>query len=253
MAKSFHISPRSRNIGECDAAPGGCPFGPIKHYPSQAAALKQFEKDNEPYLFPSFRPSEILVSPLPKTMRVGPDTLRVRKGVYVVGDPFFAVGQDQTTWELWKREIAMDRSAGEAVGACYNNFAVVGLRSDMGAGTYVDMHGREYPVESGYVGLTPMSLLRRMGISDDDITDSGSIVTFPGVTTLQKHPGGVVSFGDHLDVYTDKDIYDDPIDVDEFLAMLDDDDEHTDNSEVDEYEDDKLVGLDEELRRRNWT
>lgn len=252
----YHISPRTKNVAECDADINPCPFGKIPHFATKEEADAEYNRLNAHLLFPSFKPGSIAVGPLPAEMRVDGNTIRVPKGVYVVGDPFFAVGTlDSTTFEQWGREARSDRNADDAMGAMYNDLPVIGLRTEFGKyGTFGDQHGNEYPVESGSIGLVPMSLLRRMGIPHNDIQDHGIIVTFDKVTTLTRHPNGTLSIGDHLDIYTDEDVFSkgrDP-ELEAFISMFDEDSddfsEFDEGSSAGDYEEEHVTDLSEQIK-----
>lgn len=218
--KQYHISPRSGRVSECSARVRSCPFGDSPHYGTRQEAQAHLEAEHAKHTFSSFRPGNISVSGLPYTMRVNANMVRVKKGVYFIGDPQLALGNDQTTLDLWKSTAESESAAarGNAVGACYNDFPVVALRTGAGEGNFVDSDGRVYPVESGYVAVVPMSLIRRMGVSSTDLEGNGTIVTFDKVTSIESREGGELSFGRKLKLYTEEDAYSDEINMDELFA-----------------------------------
>lgn len=93
-------------------------------------------------------------------------------GAYIVGDPCYFVPDDQ--WQPWLEAANYTYPSREHVlHAPVHGHPVVGVSTAYGDGVYVDEQGREYPVDAGLIGLTPIALA-----ATDWRRDLGHLVTF---------------------------------------------------------------------------
>lgn len=214
----YHISPQTGEPVVCKAK-FQCPFGDMQadHYDTRDEAREYWEMKMYEQMFPSYDNGKINVKPLPENMRVDEDTIVIPKGVYVVGDPAFTAGLDNDAWQDWVTQITNEDGGFDrgAVGAMFNNYPVIGLSVKLGPGTYEDSFQRQFDVNSGVFAAIPMSLLRKMGIDEETIMETSSIVSFDEATTL--HSDGVVlKFGKNFSLFADEAL-------DEFADILDED------------------------------
>lgn len=153
----------------------------------------------EAHAIPSFDYGLITVGPLKSNIKISKNSIVIPAGVYVLGDPYYTAGRDDSAWDQWK--TATEATPKDpAVGATYNGFPVVGLRTSA-EGLFTDSLGRVYNTNSGVIGLVPLSLAKQMGLSKEDTEDDGYIVTFNEPTTIEEDDG-TLYFGDNLFIET---------------------------------------------------
>lgn len=209
----FHISPQTGEPVKCDAKIS-CPFDKLgPHYDTREEAREYWEMMMYERMFPSYDQGKINVKPLDSNMRVDDDTVVIPKGVYVVGDPSFTMGLDPKAWEDWVNQVAQEDGGFSrgAVGGTLNNYPVVALTMPLGPGTYSDNFNRPFDVNSGVCAAIPMSLLRKMGIDEETIMETSTIVTFDEAATLRSKDGRL-HFGERLSLNGNKPVeefYDD--------------------------------------------
>jgi hypothetical protein len=231
---SFHIN-TAGNAGECKAQKGGCPFGSAdEHFATPEAARDNFEKKmadktvTSAKAAPRFKVSgsfgagEIKVEPLPKEMRNG-EKITLPAGRYFVGDPCYTAGKDDAAWQAWCSTA--DFGSDDVMAATFNGLPVVGLHTAHGDGSYRDFDGREYGVDAGLIGAVPEELIKKMDISDEDLTGSGHWVETKEPFVLEQGSiGGLLMIGN---VIIETDPADDE-EEDEQWDLEDEEDAHDD-------------------------
>lgn len=217
----YHISPRTGNPVACKAK-YRCPFGDLTkdHYPTPAAAQAAYELKMQDATLPSFAAGHLRASKLPSDMQLDDRTVLVPKGMYVVGDfSKNASSVDPEAVEAWRKTIEADpRAERKSVsGACLNGYPVIALKTKYGNGVYFDNSGRDYSVEGSTLGLTPLSLLKKMGLTEEEINESQSTIISLTEPTKISYDDGTLSFGRHFQVFTDVTPLEDT-DVEELLT-----------------------------------
>lgn len=217
----YHINRRTGTPGVCKAQIK-CPFGDLisEHYDSREEAQLAYEKKNIQQIFPSFDKGKIQASELPAGMRIDDDTIVVPKGMYVIGDPAYTMGEDNDAWNSWMEQISSEPGSFSrgAVGASMNGYPVVSLTVKLGPGVYGDSFGRQFEVGSGTFGVTPLPLLKKMGLTDEEIVANSQLANFDEPTVLKSN-GEILKFGEYFNLYTDQSLqsYDeDEYDSDEY-------------------------------------
>lgn len=198
----YHVSPRTGNAVVCKAKVR-CPFGDLQrdHYSSREEALAAYEERMKKSLLPSFDRGEMVVEALPPSLRVDDDTVVLPRGMYVLGDPSFILGEDAKAWGDWIEVVSQEEGGfyRGAVGALVNNYPVVSLPVQAGPGAYADSFNRKFDVPSQQFAALPLPLVKKMGLQVDDLLDYAVVVSFEKPTKLQGDPqGGILAFGDHL-------------------------------------------------------
>ncbi len=214
MGVRYHISPRTGNPSICRAR-GKCPFGDMQsdHFDSREAAREAYEERMKNRTQLSFAPGRMKVESLPQGMKIDPITFNIPKGVYLLGDPYYTAGQDTKAWQEWNAE-ANKTPRDPAVGATINGFPVIAFKAPAGEGIYRDHQARPYNSKSGYIGLVPVSLAKRMGQDGNEVLDDASLFTLHEDTEVTLTTG-IICFGDTLFVQIEPDFDEVPEDEDE--------------------------------------
>ena len=132
------------------------------------------------------------------------ETVLVPAGTYLLGDPCYSVPDEDWDDLLGSCNYFMD----SAVGTCPNGLQVLSFGTAWGDGCYRDNKGREYPVDAGMIGLTPV-------LEGWNRTDCGCISEGDGVylveftqDTICSSDGKILRFGS-ISIDTDPDPEDD--------------------------------------------
>lgn len=201
-AKRYHISPRTGDALLCNAEIQ-CPFTTEEnHFDTRAEAQQAFEDSRHKDLFPEFIKNKITVSPLPEGLKKDSKTFVIPRGVYILGDPSNILSEDPIAWKEWQNEIA-NAGSDKAVGASYNEYPVVALEAIDGAVLH-DSMGRAYSCSSGYIGLVPISLAKKLNPTEEAAQDDGYLLNFNDDTTVE-WVNGDLCLGDRLFIKTDPD------------------------------------------------
>lgn len=234
MAK-YHISPRTGTPVQCKAV-YRCPFGgPNEHYETEMVARRAYEQKMKEYEIPSFTSGKIRVSELPEDMILDNKTVLVPKGMYVVGDPAKTLGlKDQDSLKKWNNKISEGPNKDNiARGATLNGYPVISLKTKFGDGVYFDNSERDYHIDSQMLSLTPLPLLKKMGVTEDEINNSFSTIVSFNEPTKIFYEDGTIHFGKNMQIFTDVNpnidssneefTYDSDIDYDNESSYLDSD------------------------------
>lgn len=100
---------------------------------------------------------------------------KLKKGKYYVGDPCYLFDK---SWSKVLTETKYFQS--EEIIKIFNKDCIVGNTAD-GDGSYFDNHGRKYYVDTGFIGVIPVSLIEvdnRTSLKEIDMSAGMHIITF---------------------------------------------------------------------------
>jgi len=118
----------------------------------------------------------------------------VPAGQYVIGDPCYAVPDDD--WmPLLETCNYFYNPIGYVLGIEKKHF-VLAFGTKWGDGCYRGTDGNEYPVDAGLIGLVPLDLVKNVS------EHQGNIVTFERPTACINDGSGKLRFG-HITIDTD--------------------------------------------------
>ena len=153
-------------------------------------------------------------------------TVTVPPGTYWVGDPCYAVPDDQ--WQplldsccyfgLDPAEVDHDAGHPSPIGTLPDGHQILAFGTAHGDGTYPDQIGRGYSVDSGMIGLTPETVITR---PHTELQRLGWWLTLTAPNTCETDGNGHLRFGSiRIDTNDDADYVWD--------ATADDDDDWAD-------------------------
>ena len=122
----------------------------------------------------------------------------VPKGIYVIGDPCYAV-PDKDWLPLLETCNYFESPIGYVKDGL-QKFAVLAFGTKWGDGCYAGSDGNEYPVDAGLLGLVPVELVEALVDHDGDY--DGVIVKFDRDTLCVDDGSGKLKFG-HITIDTD--------------------------------------------------
>lgn len=199
----YHISLRKGEPMECNAKPGGCPFADeANHYDSREDAMSAFEsKQSKQMSTRKEAATRPVIEPLPRFSRVDAHTVIVPADLYVLGDPQLIFGDDNdTAWEKWLATAKSEKEADGALGAQLNGQYAVALKVYDDSDFQYDSAGREFHCESGFIGLVPVSALKKMGLNSDNFSRFGTLVSIDEPIPVYREDG-VLSLGDDVQFF----------------------------------------------------
>lgn len=129
-------------------------------------------------------------------------TYLVPAGAYFLGDPCYVI-EDQFWEPLLMSCSVFEKPQGFFFDHAGQQINVTALGTFYGDGTYSDQTGCEYPVDSGLIGLVPMSYViesskfkvsEYLGDCIDHLHSIGRVVRFDQVTEVYDE-GGALNFG----------------------------------------------------------
>lgn len=126
-------------------------------------------------------------------------SVKVPPGTYFLGDPCYAVPNDEWMHLLESCGYFDCNSDGEGgpVGTTPEGDKVLAFGTAYGDGVYVDDRGHQFPVDAGLIGLTPESVFRRSDNSRAHLDELGLVVTFKTFVTASDDGGGRLVFGSY--------------------------------------------------------
>jgi hypothetical protein len=123
----------------------------------------------------------------------------VPAGIYVIGDPCYAVPNDD-----WDDLLESCNYFQNPIGYVKRNFThkvfVLAFGTKWGDGCYRGTDDKEYPVDAGLIGLVPVEIVE--GLADHDGDYDGVIVKFDKPTLCIDDGSGKLKFG-HITIDTD--------------------------------------------------
>lgn len=197
---NFHID-NNGNPALCSATVRECPRGGIHGSAEEVMreALRASIEKDEPVGVDqgSWAGGEIEVSVLPDGIKQSANSAVVPAGRYFLGDPCYTAGSDSETWDKWvdAADATSNGFMDGIVGASYNGEPVIGASTKYGDGTYYGSNGEQYMVDAGMIGVVPESVIKGMGLSDEQLRGSGSWVEVGQPTTLEVDDEGNIFFG----------------------------------------------------------
>lgn len=202
-SRRYHISRATGRPVRCRANKRVCPFAADgQHYDTRQQALDSALRQLADAHRERAAATPLPLGDFPAPLRVSSDSVMAPKGLYLLCDPELSIGQDPESYQTFIDAIH-ERPRREHVSAFYlGNHPVVALRALSVDTPAVDDMGREYPLQSGYLTLVPLTLLPRLGVDRGSVKELGTLVSF-GSTTEVSYDSGVLSLGPHLDVNTD--------------------------------------------------
>jgi hypothetical protein len=122
----------------------------------------------------------------------------VPAGIYVIGDPCYAV-PDKDWLPLLETCNYFESPIGYVKDGI-QKFAVLAFGTKWGDGCYRGTDDKEYPVDAGLIGLVPVEIVE--GLADHDGDYDGVIVKFDKDTLCIDDGSGKLKFG-HITIDTD--------------------------------------------------
>lgn len=114
------------------------------------------------------------------------ETVIVEPGTYFLGDPCYAVHDDD-----WDEVLYTSKFFERPVGTTNNGTEVLAFRTIYGDGVYRDQYGNDYPVDAGVIGLTPVD-----DFWDPRLDGLGQVIVLTGPITAEDRTG-VLWFGEY--------------------------------------------------------
>lgn len=233
---TFHIN-NDGEAGKCNATKGNCPFGnENEHFNTKEEARAFYEGVQSNRVFNTVpvknnvnsKESSIKVENVPESFiskdSAGNVMITVPAGKYFVGDPCYAV-KDNDAWQNFVERMFKDSPAGETVsGVMMNGYPVVGVSTVYGDGEYFDVNdNRSFPVDAGLIGIVDMRVAAQNGVSEDDLEGFGlgHVINFDEPVRLARTEDGDILIHNITIPTGDNDIEDDNV----FGEDWDDDDE----------------------------
>ena len=133
-----------------------------------------------------------------KVMKIVRSEVIVPKGSYVIGDPCYAVPDDD-----WFPLLKSCNYFEDPIGTVKNgtqSFSVLAFGTKWGDGCYRGSDGNVYPVDAGLIGLVPVEMVEELADHDGDY--DGVIVKFDRDTLCVNDGSGKLKFG-HITIDTD--------------------------------------------------
>lgn len=200
----FHID-KNGNPALCSAEVRECPRGGFHGNAEEIAreaVRRHLESEDDGYSAAPAKearwgPGEIQVGRLNGEVRHASNIAVVPPGRYFLGDPCYTAGTDHETWGRWVEvaaETGNDFQDG-VVGATYNGEPVLGASTKYGDGTYVGSNGESYSVDAGMIGVVPESVIRSMGLTEEQLNGSGTWVEVREPSHLEVDEDGTIYFG----------------------------------------------------------
>lgn len=132
-------------------------------------------------------------------MKIRNVEVEVPAGQYILGDPCYAVPEDE--WmELLESCDYFDNPIGKITRRDKSYYRIVAFSTRWGDGSYSGTDGNIYPVDAGLIGLVPIQLLGSDAHALRD--DLSKIVTFYTPTKCSSDGEGKLRFG-HITIDTD--------------------------------------------------
>jgi hypothetical protein len=122
----------------------------------------------------------------------------VPAGIYVIGDPCYAVPDKD--WDGLLQSCNYFESPIGYVNDGAQKFPVLAFSTKWGDGCYPGSDGNEYPVDAGLLGLVPVEIVEALVDHDGDY--DGVIVKFDKPTLCVNDGSGNLKFG-HINIDTD--------------------------------------------------
>lgn len=237
---TFHVN-NDGEAGKCNAKKGNCPFGnENEHFNTAGEARAFYEGIQSNRVFNTVpvnvSDSKIKVESVPESFiskdSAGNVMMTVPAGKYFVGDPCYAV-KDNDAWQDFVERMFKDSPAGETVsGVMMNGYPVVGVGTMYGDGEYFDVnHNRSFPVDAGLIGVVDMRVAAQNGVTESDLKDMGHVINFDEEVRLARTDDGDILIHNITIPTGDNDIEDDDV----FGEGWDDDEEELNFSDNDDY------------------
>lgn len=181
----YHLNKRLREPVVCTAkfcCPLGGETGFEEHFDTREEAMAWFENEMKSKVFSTMRKnaSKVEVSRLPSSAWLSDHQMQVKGGVYVVCDPSIMLRDHPDVFRRWL-DVAESTGHGlkDAVfGAKVDEYPVYAAQLPQpGQYEFDDGVTRDYPW--GAAALVPVDLLKRIGLTDQQITSRGSYAFFP--------------------------------------------------------------------------
>ena len=133
-------------------------------------------------------------------MKISKVEVEVPAGRYILGDPCYAVPDDEEWMELLESCDYFNTPIGtiRRNGAGLKPFKIVAFSTRWGDGCYRGTDGNSYPVDAGLIGLVPVEVIGMDALRDDLCT----VVTFDKPTKCSSDGEGKLRFG-HITIDTD--------------------------------------------------
>ena len=122
----------------------------------------------------------------------------VPAGIYVIGDPCYAVPDKD--WDALLQSCNYFESPIGYVKDGVQKFPVLAFGTKWGDGYYLGTDGNNYPVDAGMIGLVPVEIVEALADHDGDY--DGVIVKFDRDTLCVDDGSGKLTFG-HITIETD--------------------------------------------------
>lgn len=116
-------------------------------------------------------------------------------GIYILGDPTDILDYEPAMRGAWQAQMA-DRGDDQAAIIHISGYSIFILKTVAGS-VYIDSMDREYYSSSGYIGLFPVSLHKRIEL-DNDVTESGGFLICFNADKEVLWNDAVLHFGDRL-------------------------------------------------------
>ena len=130
-------------------------------------------------------------------MKVCKVEVEVPAGQYILGDPCYAVPDDE--WmELLESCDYFENPIGKITRRDKSYYRIVAFSTRWGDGCYRGTDGNSYPVDAGLIGLVPVEAVDMDALRDDLCT----VVTFDKPTKCGTDGDGKLRFG-HITIDTD--------------------------------------------------
>jgi hypothetical protein len=129
-------------------------------------------------------------------MKVCKVEVEVPAGQYILGDPCYAVPDDE--WmELLESCDYFENPIGKITRRDKSYYRIVAFSTRWGDGCYKGSDGQSYPVDAGLIGLVPWAVCK--DVIRDDLSE---VVTFDKPTKCSSDGEGKLRFG-HITIDTD--------------------------------------------------
>ena len=119
-------------------------------------------------------------------MALTADTLTIEPGVYWLGDPCYAIPNND--WMTWLKAARYETR--NTLDATLNGHRAIAFGTLYGDGCYEGSDGNNYPVDAGLIGLVPVALNANVR------PDLAVKVTFTAPTVCEARANGDLVFGD---------------------------------------------------------
>lgn len=134
-------------------------------------------------------------------------SLELPAGTYFVGDPCYVI-KDSDVWADFceKYDEYSEKYVSTVGGAVINNHPMVATGTAYGDGLYMDDDGREYSVDAGLIGLTPVELLKSLPDFEEAYekgSDLGHWIDFESPVSLSYKEGVVTIESDEQMIVID--------------------------------------------------